>query len=383
MRSADIAAGEIWVAPVSGGVARRIVPASFSTVAGWGFRGLTWTQDGEEIVFSATRKDRPRMFRVPARGGRPRPVTGIGQDAVFPSIRGRRLVYAKDTEDPQDIWRVPGRRAEPGQVAEAFIASSRSDVCPDYSPDGHKIAFGSGRSGVENIWICDSDGSNPVQLTDLPRETGWPRWSPDGRRIVFDSMEAGDWNIYVVDAEGGVPRQLTTNPAADFIGEWSRDGRWIYFCSDRSGSHQVWKIPVEGGPAVQVTRHGGDLSAESWDGRYLYYSKNQRPSGGLWRMPTDGGEETAVVSGSAGGTFRGWALGRGGLYYTTRSGEGGLRATYTIRYLDFESGETSEVYRKEGPFSYWNLSVSPDERWVLHVERPALRSELMLVEDFR
>jgi Tol biopolymer transport system component len=376
--SPDIAPGEIWVTPVSGGVARRIVAAGFSTAAGR-FNGLTWTQDGKEIVFSATRKDRPRMFRVPATGGSPQPVTGIGQDAVYPSIRGRRLVYARLTEDAVDIWRLPGRLGEPGQVAEAFIASSRGDHCPDYSPDGHKIAFSSVRSGVENIWICESDGSNPVQLTDLPRETGWPRWSPDGRRIVLDSMTAGDWNLYVVDAQGGVPRQLTTDPAADFIGDWSRDGRWIYFCSERSGSQQVWKIPAEGGPAMQVTRHGGYLSRESWDGKHLYYSTSE--DSGVWRMPVGGGEETAIVDGPL--SYRGWALGRSGLYYAAVSTIGELRSTYAICYLDFESGATSEVYRKEGPFRHWLLSVSPDERWVLILERPTRRSELMLVEDFR
>ena len=125
------------------------------------------------------------------------------------------MVVEQRTAPPNDIWRVPGRKALPGQAPEALIVSSRDDNCPDYSPDGRKIAFSSLRSGIENIWICDSDGSNPVQLTSLARESGWPRWSPDGRRIVFDSMAAGDWNLYVVDAEGGVPRRLTTNPSTD------------------------------------------------------------------------------------------------------------------------------------------------------------------------
>jgi Tol biopolymer transport system component len=274
---------------------------------------------------------------------------------------------------------VPGRRAKPGQIAEKFIVSSRDDQGPDYSPDGHKIAFSSLRSGVENIWICESNGSNLVQLTDFPRETGWPRWSPDGRRIVFDSMVAGDWNLYVVDAEGGVPRRLTKNPSLDLVGDWSRDGRWIYFSSDRSGTHQVWKVPAEGGPAIQVTRHGGHLSAESWDGRHLYYSKTW--VSGVWRMPIGGGEETPVVSGPL--AYRAWALGRSGLYYAVASETRGLLQAYVIWYLDFESGAKSEVYRKEGPFTDVHLAVSPDESWVLHAERPTFRSELMLVEDFR
>ena len=64
-------------------------------------------------------------------------------------------------------------------------------------------------------------------------------------------------------------------------------------------------------------------------------------------------------------------------------GLGGLRRAYTVRYLDFESGQVSELFRKEGSSRHSSLDVSPDEEWIIHAERPALKSELMLVENFR
>ena len=62
---------------------------------------------------------------------------------------------------------------------------------------------------------------------------------------------------------------------------------------------------------------------------------------------------------------------------------GGLRRAYTIRHLDFESGQVSELFRREGSFIHNSLAVSPDERWILHAARPLDESELMLVENFR
>ena len=56
---------------------------------------------------------------------------------------------------------------------------------------------------------------------------------------------------------------------------------------------------------------------------------------------------------------------------------------YAIRYLDFESGQVSELFRKDGPFRHQTLAVSSDERWILHAEWPERQSELMLVENFR
>jgi Tol biopolymer transport system component len=292
------------------------------------------------------------------------------------------MVYAQGVVPPWDIWRVPGRAASPPEQAPAkLIASSGSDDSPAYSPDGRRIAFSSSRTGVENIWVCDSDGSNPIQLTSFERFAGVPAWSPDGRQLAFASPEAGDWSIYVIDAEGGVPRRLTPEPSEESTPVWSHDGQWIYFYSNRSGEFQVWKIPSEGGQAVQVTRDGGAVPAVSWDDRYLYYQKSESLSG-IWRMAVDGGEETEVVRERINPWS--WALGRTGLYFATN--EPILKdysEKYTIRYLDFESAHVTELYRKEGPLLHRFLAVSPNEEWVLYGEMPAPTSELMLVENFR
>jgi len=111
------------------------------------------------------------------------------------------------------------------------------------------------RSGSPEIWLCDSDGSHPEQLTSFGGPaTNRPRWSPDGKQIVFYSDAKGNRDIYVIRADGSVPKQLTTNLSIDTNPGWSADGKWIYFSSERGGQHQVWKVPVEGGEAVPA--HG-------------------------------------------------------------------------------------------------------------------------------
>ena len=58
-------------------------------------------------------------------------------------------------------------------MPERFISSTRDESNPQFSPDGKRVAFSSKRSGAGEIWICDSDGSNPVQLTSFGRGDSW------------------------------------------------------------------------------------------------------------------------------------------------------------------------------------------------------------------
>jgi dipeptidyl aminopeptidase/acylaminoacyl peptidase len=219
-----------------------------------------------------------------------------------------------------------------------------------------------------------------VQLTAHKRHLDTPRWSPDGRRILFNSSEAGDWDLWVVDADGGIPRPLTQGPPEEGSATWSHDGQWIYFPSDRSGEQQIWKIPAEGGAAVQVTRGGGFYAQESWDGRHLYYVVSERS--GIWRVPVEGGEEAEVVQRPV-ETYD-WVPSQSGIYYATnREVIPFRRSVYTISFLDFGSGQVTELFRREGPFLHGTLAVSPDERWILYGESPSPTSELMLVENFR
>src|SRR5581483_11354270 len=181
-----------------------------------------------------------------------------GNEVLSPalSLRGNRLAYTQ-TLDDMNIWRIELDAAGKVKAQTELIASTFNDHDPDYSPDGSKIAFASGRSGNNAIWVCESDGTKPRLLYSCgPYVTGTPRWSPDGRWIAFDSRSCaaganGNPDIYLLSADGGQPRRLTDDPAEDIVPSWSRDGRWLYFASNRGGSMQIWKMLAGGGQPVQ------------------------------------------------------------------------------------------------------------------------------------
>jgi Tol biopolymer transport system component len=223
------------------------------------------------------------------------------------------------------------------------------------------------------IWTCDADGSNAVQVTSLAAHSGTPRWSPDGRRIVFDSNKEGRFQVYVVDAGGGAPKRLTDNPADDAAPSFSLDGKRIYFSSIRTGRWEVWKMTAEGGQPVQVTRTGGFCPFESADGQVLYYQRTQGPSD-IWAIPVQGGDETRVVE-SVG--QRQFAVRVDGIY-CLRIVNGAQR----LQFFDFATKTTTDVatLANAGGLA---LTVSPDRRYVLYSQQDQVGSDLMLVENFR
>ncbi len=222
--------GDIYMASLSGeppaaGHASQVTTeeADLSTPA--------WTPDGRELIFSSNRTGWRELWRVKAAPS-PQPVrlAGVGENAsdVAISPLGRHLVYGR-VADNGTLWKIPINAGKGGKPVLVTATTARLTY-PDYSPDGKRLAFQSARSGVNELWLCDADGSNSAQLTSFGSgASGMPRWSPDGHTIAFDRNLSGNWDVYTIRSDGGRPVRLTTDRANDVNPNWSRDGRWIYF----------------------------------------------------------------------------------------------------------------------------------------------------------
>lgn len=348
-------------------------PARQVTFDGADIEGLAWTRDGRELIFSSNRRSRHELWRVPASGhGEPVRLQGMGEDATDLAVSpaGERLAYSQGTYHGS-IWKIPiegGRGNAPVRVT----ATTARDKYSHFSPDGKRIAFQSGRSGVDEIWICDADGSNAVQLTNFRKGmSGSPRWSPDGKTIAFDSNVAGNWDIWVIGAEGGRPTRLTTSPANEVEPGWSRDGQWIYLTSNRSGSYNIWKIRLDGTSATQVTSGDGYSAVESVDGKYLYYKKGMGDDAPLWKMPVGGGEATRILESVTG---RLYTVTQKGIYFAASA------PVLELRYLDFKTGSVNTI----APLAVIaQADVSPDERWAEYPRVGRSSTNLMLAETLR
>jgi Tol biopolymer transport system component/DNA-binding winged helix-turn-helix (wHTH) protein len=332
--------------------------------------GIAWDAHGQDLLVSAD-----RLWKVPLNPRREPAALNLGDAApreLAVSKNGQRLVFAHYSFDA-DIWRADLRSAHLKDAAQ-LIASTRLEIRPAYSSNGTRIAFESNRTGNEEIWTSNADGSQPLQLTSFGNSyAGSPRWSPDDRQIAFDSNAAGKWDIYVISSEGGKPVRFTQASGSNSRPSWSHDGKWIYYCALESSGAQIWKKPAAGGAEIQLTNKGGCNQMESADGAYVYYLKSRDSA--LWRVPTGGGQESQVLALTHRLQF---ALGTRGAYLIEKV------APTTLKYLDFVTGATKVLGVLPGPvFQDRGLAVSSDEHWLLYGKDEYAGSQLMLVEGFR
>jgi len=365
----DVQRSEIYVRSLGGGDERLLMVHE-----GW-IQGLDWMPDSSALVFSSIWMGTTGLWKVSTEGN----VTQLsfGQNAEELSIAplGGRLAFSQLFSDA-NIWRAYGPAAAARGAPHQLISSTREDWAPQYSPDGSKIALTSDRTGIDQIWLCNSEGADCSQLT-TEGPSLLPRWSVDGRMIAFAREAAGNLDVYTIDAAGGFPRRLTSAAAADIPWSWSRDGLWIYYFSGDGGKRQVWKVPAKGGAPEPITGDGGMYPRESADGRFLYYCRDDSNSPGIWRLPVSGGREELVLQKSGLSPY-GFELWLQSLIYVVRNPRGGT----AIERFDLESGQVEKLTDLDAASRIGRMSISPDGRWILFTQNDGRPGDLLLVENF-
>jgi Tol biopolymer transport system component/predicted Ser/Thr protein kinase len=335
-----------------------------------------WLNNDELIV--ATGGVQSTLWRLSASGKSPvQPLVVPGTDVVQPAVQAgaRRLAYVSRTQDT-NIWTIDlaGKTRTAGEPVR-IVASTQSDVNPQVSPDGKRVAFSSNRFGKYEIWIWEPNTPDAFQLTSMGAgTTGSPRWSPNGREIAFDSNVGGRANIYVVNSEGGTSRKLTESAGANIVPCWSKDGGSIFFGSNRSGQFQIWRMNVDGSEPVMITKHGGFAPLLSASGEFIYYAKSPALASDIWRVSVSGGEERKIADGVYRYSF---ALAPEGLYYVSAVR---FQKGSSIRFVDFANERISDVFRLHDPADL-GLALSPDYRRLFFAKVDHSDSDIMLVEN--
>jgi Tol biopolymer transport system component/imidazolonepropionase-like amidohydrolase len=157
-----------------------------------------------------------------------------------------------------DVYTMPSS----GGKATRILGGNPMDVQPTYSPDGKRIAFISDRSGNDQLWVANADGSDPVRLSNVEsgsfNSISFPTWTPDGQYILVGQT------LYHIS--GGVGAKV---PFGGGPSSYTPDGRRVYY----SGRDQITEYDLTSGRTRTIVSspRGAMQPVVSPDGKKLAY----------------------------------------------------------------------------------------------------------------
>ncbi len=95
-----------------------------------------------------------------------------------------------------------------------------------FSPDAKMIAYGSARSGANEIWVKPVSGGEPIQVTTNGFYNQYPVWSPNGQELAYFSSRGDKRGIWRTSFTGGEQAQITSDVNTGAKPRyWSKSGK--------------------------------------------------------------------------------------------------------------------------------------------------------------
>jgi imidazolonepropionase-like amidohydrolase/Tol biopolymer transport system component len=219
-----------------------------------------------------------------------------------------------------------------GGTAQLLSGGIAWDVQPRFSPNGKYISYTSDKSGGDNIWIMNRDGSNKKQITkESFRLLNNATWMPNSQYVVARkhftgtrSLGAGEMWMYSIYGGDGVQLTKRKNDQQD-AGEpnISPNGRFLYFSEDMSPGpdfeyskdpngmiYAIRRLDMTTGKLSNlIAEQGGAARPQiSPDAKFMAYVKRVRLKSALYIQNLKTGEEWPVFEDLSHDQQETWAI---------------------------------------------------------------------------
>ncbi len=267
-----------------------------------------------------------------------------------PSAQGEASPeFISPTQEP---IRVGYAGQDPANIGRYLMARGAAAV--NLSPNGEAVSYISSVTGLRQVWIMDSSGGQPRQLT-YGNGVTFHTWTPDGSAIVYGADNDGNEqeSYYTITPDGSVETELLGVAEGGFrrFGGFAGNGETYAFAStERNGlDFDIYTAkPGETPQMVYQGVYGFYVEAVSQDGSQIVMSQTVgEDSDNLYLLDTATGARTDISipdprANHASGNIKFSADGKS-LYFATNDSR---EFAALVRY-DLETGRRTEIFAAE------------------------------------
>lgn len=171
-------------------------------------------------------------------------------------------------------------------------------------PSGKRIIYSELKNGFQNIWWCNLDGTDNVQLTNSFSYNGYFSISPKGKRLLFISDRTGQNELYLLNLETQELKRLTDNDLIEQYNTWSQDGNRVAYTmrpSEEGSAEDIYILDLRSNNVTQLTNtpYGEKEIAWSISGDKIAFRGSTGDGDHIYTIDIKDGKFTKITSGDA------------------------------------------------------------------------------------
>ena len=216
-----------------------------------------WSPDGEEIAYFSTRGNQHGLWRVPYFGGAPTLIGTVTAGDTKPRYWSKSGVLYY--EEKHNLFALDLKSRQAAQLT-GFDSAQTTAYSLAISPDEKQIVYITAEGEQWGVWTMPSHGGTARQIINSTAEIRNTVWHSDSQRIFYSGLVDEIFQIFVTDTDGSPPTQITFGDTDSLVLDVAADGAKVLYGSSKEES-DVWGVSVPKGEEVALT---SDINSELW-----------------------------------------------------------------------------------------------------------------------
>ncbi len=210
----------------------------------------------------------------------------------------KKIVFTSTKTGNEDIFSIN----IDGSGLTQLTDNPSNDMYPQISPDGDKILYTADINGTWQIMSMNTDGSEKKQLTNGRYRSGFPTMTFEKKYIFYEVYIDDDWELFRMNSDGTNQTRLTFSPGIDDWHPFAHPFEFkIIYESGPVGNEDIYFMDYNGSNISRVSdfQIRKRVPSISEDGKYIVFAGYEQNFSSIFIMNSDGSELKKLTDNAA------------------------------------------------------------------------------------